>query len=89
MLALMFFTFSACSSGTSQPDLTKEIQANSNYKNVKVIKTIQQYQDSYRSPNDSGTTYVVEAQVESVDGSQSTKTLKVFIAESDGWVNVQ
>lgn len=90
MSSIALVALSACSSGgMSNSTLAKDIQANTHFTDVEVTKVTQQYQDSYRSPDDAGTTYVVEATVKSKDGTTSSLPLQVFVAKSDGWVSVE
>lgn len=78
----------ACSSGPSDADVASKIKEQGRFSEVAVTKRLQTYEDSYRSPSDSGTSYIVEARVKSADGRETTKTFKIFVAKSDGWVAV-
>jgi len=54
-----------------------------------VEKTLQSYPDSYRSPGDTGTTYVVQARITDGHGVVSDKSFNVFVAKADGWEKVE
>ncbi|MDP1572979.1 MAG: hypothetical protein Q8M09_12265 [Pseudomonadota bacterium] len=79
----------ACSSGPSDGDIGNKIKETNHYSEVSITKRLQTYEDSFRSPNDSGTTYVVEAVIKSDGGKEATKKFEVFVAKSDGWMAVK
>ena len=88
VLVCYFVILSACqaSGNVSKEKLSQVIEDHTDYSEV-TVKTIEQkYDDSFRSPSDAGTTYVVVASVKSSDDS---KKFKIFISKQDGWANVK
>jgi hypothetical protein len=91
MYCLAFTCLVATLIGCSRsPDLSRIIS--DHYKSdgrpvqsVTIIGEPQVFPDSYRSPNDAGTSSVVRVRVTFSNGKTEERNVKVFVAKSDGW----
>jgi len=87
MLTIFTIILNSCTSPTSK--IEKAILSKSN--NIEKIENIiisEQYEDSFRSPSDKGTTYKFSATVYYKNGNKKEyKNTKIFIADKDGWSN--
>jgi hypothetical protein len=52
---------------------------------IKVLRVAQKYPDSFRSPEDIGTTYVLETEVTYADGSLHNQKIRAGFSKADGW----
>jgi len=96
LCVLVLVGCSAMSRGPSDDEVKKEQAIMSYYnrtrnqvKSVTFLEKPQVYADSFRSPNDGGTTTKVKARVEFVSGKTEDHVFAVFVAESDGWTNIK
>jgi hypothetical protein len=58
-------------------------------KSVEVIEHLQSFPNSWRSPNDAGMTYIVNARVAFWNNHTEVRKLEIFIANSDSWTHVE
>lgn len=86
---LLVVSVAGCNSGPSDRELAEKIKSKESIlTSVQITERMQSYVDSFRSPGDAGNTYVVRARVTSSRGITEDRVYKIFIAKSDGWVNV-
>lgn len=95
-LALLITGCGAKSADLSAADLAEILRGRGHDVKAESVTIEQSYPDSLRSPDDKGTTYVVrvgEADKKVGIGPIEVKVAgparyKIFIADSDGWINV-
>ncbi len=88
VLASLVVSLLAVACGGAEADIAKAIREAGGYESVEVLKIEQSYDNSWRSPDDKGTTYVVRAKVRTKDGQSREWHFQVFIAKQDGWSRV-
>ena len=93
ILATLAISLSAGCGGQSDDSLGLKIKEAfskkfPNITDVSKLERLQEYENEFRSLSDKGTTYVLKARLEG-DGEAYEAKFKVFIANKDGWSNVE
>jgi hypothetical protein len=71
-----------------EPDLAAIVKEKFGASNV-ILNVDNKFKDSFRSPNDSGTTYIVTANITDKANRTTIRRLRIFVADSDGWTSVR
>jgi hypothetical protein len=90
VIVVLLIMLAGCRGGLSDRDLAEKIRSRDRQLSaVEITARTQTYDDSHRSPNDIGKSYVVRARVTTSNGKVEEREYKVFVANSDGFVSVQ
>ena len=88
VVAALFSIFFVAACGDNTSAIADAIREKGGYTSAEVLAIEQSYDDSHRSPDDKGTTYVVKAKVSKSGGPTEETSFKVFIAKKDGYASV-
>jgi hypothetical protein len=92
-VAYMMLSLTACGANVTDKMLAAKIQqayagSQPSFTSVAIVKRVQTSQDSCRSPEDKGTTYVLRSHLVFSDGTAETRELRLFVADRDGWATI-
>lgn len=84
--SLMLF---ACKSNSENLIKRKILENNNNIEKINSLTINEKYKDSFRGPQDYGTTYIVSFNYTLKNNTTKNDKYQVFIADKDGWSDIR